>query len=162
MAERDVMPNNPFKKARTPFEAITSLGTESQEEKATEGQEEVAVVEGKKAAEPRLRVVEATKKGKSEKKPRAKALKQTTKPSPRTGEKPKRGKVGFYWDSGLHEEALSCAHYVADFVNISHFSEEAARALLQRMREKYNDGKPFPPLPPEVKARLRGGRPPGS
>ena len=41
----------------------------------------------------------------------------TNSPAPTT-EKPKREKVGFYWEYDLHEEARSCAHHVSEFVNI--------------------------------------------
>ena len=156
MSERNVMPNDPFKKARTPFQALTTLETTTPKEA-----ESVTDPNEQKVADTSKTTDNSKKNTKKPKK--STAPKETTAHNPEpTPEKPKREKVGFYWEHDLHEEARSCAHHVSEFVNISHFSEEAARTLIKVMRDKHNNGKPFPPLPPEVKARLRGGRPAGS
>ena len=111
---------------------------------------------------PQLRV-EPGGKGKTRKRTNKSTSKAAAPQSvPRTKEKVKSIRVGFYLPVDLDAEVEAIAHGLPEFVNKSHFAEAALRALVEQMRKNHNEGKPFPPLPPEIKARLKGGRPAGS
>jgi hypothetical protein len=78
-------------------------------------------------------------------------------------EKPAAGrkrKITVYWRESLLEEARSAVLALGseglEPSNLSQLFDGALERELERLRELYNDGRPFPPY----RSRLPGGRPP--
>jgi hypothetical protein len=63
-----------------------------------------------------------------------------------------------YLSSDVLDQARNAAVYLAGYparLTLTRLAEDALRAELQRLKERYNQGRDFPPR----EAELRGGRP---
>lgn len=95
-----------------------------------------------------------------------------TKPPPKveltkeddTPEEPKK-RIAFYVPVSMADEIQSTVVHLAGYphmLTMGKLAELAFPMVLEDLRQKHNDGKPFPPLPEKVKAKIKGGRPVGS
>ena len=71
---------------------------------------------------------------------------------------PQKVRATLYLPHSVLEEARNAAAHLAGYparMTLTKLAEEAFRAELQRLKDRYNDGRDFPPRGEE----LKGGRP---